>query len=575
MFSVRETVATNKELARQRAIEQVVLFGKRPTTFIEKKAAAIIGHPLINPILNCKIRNSLDVILEFSNVENNNDNDNGDGGGYGVNGSTNDVTLPNFEDPELKNRIRHHLDTVNVEIGSTLKFIRKLPILSVQPIQPIEYTSVLAIRRDSAVNLADFENILFNGRVKYRYMRGTSFAAYVYQNILYSLNTYNVESLEGLDVWQARYAVFLKRTNLAEYAAMKAFYIDTVYFQGVGYDTSFVPKYDVANLKPQDPIPYSVTDASQIDYYYKVDVKSVLKIPDEKIGIFLTFPFKDGHYIKPNGRIRYLGLNNNKSINNAILKSSRLMIDNICSLNDLEAALDNAARSVKLDDIIYRAVYSKSLKEQAVALLIIRRIVGNYVRVGKYIIHVPNEMTILSWTKISCDRMPIMLPPIYEDRIQTNIYVAMIRDIAQSCYNKMGACILASKYFVPEINLSSVYQMLKNDSEKYVFFTMVMQEYPTPMYLNARNALNPTFGDSHIDLSKYSQRKRQFVNTSINERLNDITEPLVDTPNYECTPYDCMELYEFHNDQLKVLVETGDVGLDTDQLVNFITLSIL
>lgn len=553
MFSVRQTIATNQELARQRAIEKSVLFGKTPTTFIEKKAAAITGHPDINPILKCKVAIALDTILKF--VESDND----------------------FENVKIINRIRNHLETINIETGSTLTMVRKLPILSVQPIVPIEYVNVLETEISTVVNIADFEYTMFNGKVKYRYMRETSFATYMYQNIMYFLNTYDVNALEGIDTWLARYAVLLNRTKFSDYVAKKAFYQDIVYFHGVGYDTSFVPKYDVNNLRPQDPIPCSITDESQIDYYYKLNVLRTDQVPIDKIGIFLTFPFKDGHFIKPNGRIRYLGLDNRKRA----LKSVRLMIKNICSVNDIEAALDSAARGMQLDDIIYRAVYSRNLKEQAVALMIIRRIVGNYARVGKYIIQIPNEMTLLSWTKLSCRKNSIILPPIYTDDNKAPHYVSMIQDISQICYDKMGASIICSNHFLPELNLSAIYQLLQTDAEKYIFYTLVLQDYPIPMYYDAREKLKPKFGTAHIDLEKYKQMKRPFINVSMEDRLNSITQPLVDmsddtfTMENKCTPYDCFEMYEFHDEKLKILVTDGDVELDRNQIVNFITLSII
>ncbi|AYP97905.1 GrBNV gp76-like protein-like protein [Mauternbach virus] len=554
MFSVRQMIATNQELARQRAIEKSVLFGKKPTTFIEKKAAAITGHPDINPILQCKISIALDSILKFVDSE------------------------KDFENINVKSRISKYLDTINIETGSTLTLVHKLPILSVQPITPIEYVNVLDTEISTVVNIADFEYSMFNGKVKYRYMRETSFATYMYQNIMYFLNTFDVNSLEGIDTWMARYAVLLNHTKFSDYVAKKAFYQDIVSFGGIGYDTSFVPKYDVNNLRPQDPIPCSITDASQIEYYYKLNVFKTDQVPIDKIGIFLTFPFKNGHFIKPNGRIRYLGLDNRRRV----LKSTRLMIKNICSVNDIEAALDSAARAIQLDDIIYRAVYSRNLKEQAVALMIIRRIVGNYARIGKYIIQIPNEMAVLSWTKLSCHNNPVILPPIYTDDKKATNYVSMIQDISQMCYNKMGASIICSSHFLPELNLSAIYRLLQTDSEKYIFYTLVLQDYPTVMYHDARDKLKPKFGTSNIDLEKYKRRKRPFINVSMDDSLNLFTRQLVDVSDDDnsnmenkCTPYDCFEMYEFHDEKLKILVADGDVELDRNQLVNFITLSIM
>lgn len=551
MFSIRQTTATNSELQRQQMVEDVVLFGKEPTTFIGKKAAAIVQSKSINPIIQAKVAIALDNLLEIASDE------------------------KELEKPDIKCRIREHLANVNIQTGQIIHLPRKLPILSTQPVMPPDYTAPLEITYATMVNIAEFEYQVFRGKVRYRYMRNTSFATYMYQNILYMLDVNDAKLLEGMDVWQAHYAVLLKHTDFNEYVAKKSFYEDQVTYMGISYDTTFVPNYDVNNLQPQDPIPCSVTNQSQINYYYNFDVMNTVSVPDDKLGIFLTFPFKNGHYIKPTGKIRYLGINPPS----ALRKSSRLLIQNICSMNDLESAMDSVARSIRLDEIIYRAVYAPTLREQAVALMIIRRIVGNYARIGKYLVQMPNEMTLLSWTKLECKNSPVILPPQYPSKT-TSLYVSMIQDIAMSCFSKMGAAVICSNYGLPEINYSTVYNLLQTDAEKYIFYTLVLQRYPLPMYYKIRKILKPTFGKNTVDMARYPRFiNLSYTNNTLSDRLNLITTPLVDNKSINddgniCTPYNCSEMYEFNDPQLKSLVLYGDIELNRDQLASFIALSI-
>ncbi|AUQ43958.1 putative gp76-like protein [Esparto virus] len=548
MFSPRQTIATNDELSRQYLVEQILLFDERPTTYIGKKAAAIYGCNNVSTILKYKIYNALDKIQEYAK------------------------NINDFSNESVRRRIYDLLDTIHIDYGITIQLPQKPPILYTQPILPPVFTTTLRTATSTMVNIAEFEHMVFENKAQFRYLNNTSFATYMYQNILQMLNVSNIDTLEGVEMWQAKYAILLNRTNFNDYVARNAFYYDQVNFLGVGYDTSFVPKYDVNSLKVQDSIPATITDQSQIDYYYKLDVRKEQFIPKDKIGIFLTFPFKDGHYIKPSGKIRFLNM---RPLADCTLKSTGLIIKNICGMNDIEAAIDNAARSVKLNDLIYRTVYSKNLKEQAVTLMIIRRIVGEYGRFGKYLVQLPNEFSILSWTKLSCSRIPVILPPIYTST-DTNVYVALVQDISQSCYSKLGASMLCSGFGIPEMNMAGVYQLLTNDAEKYVFYTLVLQVYPNPMYFTARSQLEPNFGQSNINLNKYPVYRRYFTNNTTLERVDMQSQPLVDDSSNnnlsgnKCTPYSCSEMYEFNDRQLNTLVATGDVELNDLQYAHFI-----
>lgn len=545
MFSTRTNFATNDEINRQQRIQDVILFGKRPTTLLEKKAAAISGHPTINPIIQAKIAKTLPTILKLVLHDKNNLN-------------------------VIKQQIKNYLRTVKLRKGDVIRLNRNLPILTLQPEIIPEYNVLLDVVPSVSVNILEFEYLCFNNRTLYRYLTDTSFAAYLFQNILYSLNVQTVKQLEGNNAWQARLALLLDRTDFNDYVAKTVFYTDEIQYMGVVYDCKFVPKYDVNNLITQESINEHITDYSLINYYYSLDVRRVKQVPLKNIGIFLTFPFKDGHYIQPSGKIVYL----NKFTD--IKKSVRLTISELCNMSDIEFAIESAARTLTLDDVTYHAIYAKTLLEQAIALMIIRRLIGDILTLDTYRIQIPTELNILSWTKLACSNSKIILPPNYKSK-DTPMYVGLIQDIAQSCNSKLGAAMLCSSFYIPEINISNVYDTLTTDAEKYILFTIILQDYTISMYYVARQRLNPIFGRSAIDLSKYPKFTRQYNDTTVSDRLDSLTEPLLAPTDINsgvsiCPPYKCMEMYEFTNPQLNDLVKFGDTEMDEHQIANFIAL---
>lgn len=549
MFSTRTDFANNDELNRQIEIENVVLYGKTPTTFIMKKAAAIYGHKKINIIGQAKIRQSLDYILSFVT-------------------STDDL-----KNEKTRERIRNFLKSVNIEIGTTLMLPKKLPILTLQP-EPIpSYTKILDTTVISPVNIGDFEYLCFKNKIRFRYLKDSNFATYMYQNILNYLNAGSSDELIGNQSWQAQLALLIEATDFSDYAAMQAFYDDTISYRGVSYDTSFVPKYDVKSLEPQDPMNTHINDARMIDYYYSLDERRTSKVPINMIGIFLTFPFKNGHYIRPTGKIVHLKL---KSYNT--LQSSRIAISNLCDMYDIESAIESAARTIPLDDAIYYAVYSKNLKEQSIALLILRRLIGDVLTIGEEHINIPSEINVLSWTKKSCNNQKLVLPIQIQDR-NYKIYLELIQDIAASCCDKLTASLICSNYFIPEIHITEIYSFLTNDAEKYILFTLILQEYRIESYYLALKNLKPNFGRSIIDLSRYEPNNRLYMDTIITDRLDTMSEPLllpsdINSDVNICSPYSCPEMYEFTNPQLNDLAKYGDAILDQDQLSNLISLMV-
>lgn len=547
MFSTRKEFASNDEIIRQQAITDVIIYGNNPTTLSTKKAAAIFGHKSINVVGRTKIRQTLDYILTFIS-------------------SDDDLLID-----KNKERIRNYLKSVNINKGTSIILTRKPPIFTLAPELIPPYNIELDTMIISPGNIGDFEYLCFNNNIRFRYLKTTGFAAYMFQNLLHSLNAASSDELIGNELWQAQLAILLERTEFNNYIAMQAFYDDQVLYRGVVYDTSFVPKYAVKNLDPQDTINPKINGNEMITYYYSLNERKEKKIPTEMMGIFLTFPFKNGHYIRPTGEIVHLQL---KSYNT--LRSSRISITNMCNLDDIESAIESVARSIPLNDAIYHAVYSKNLNEQSIALLIIRRLVGNTLTIGDERINIPTEINVLSWSKKACTATSLALPIKIEDK-SSQFYLELIQDIAESCGDKLTATLLCHQYMIPEMNITDVYSKLKTDAERYILFTLILQEYRHESFYSARKKLNPKFGKSVIDLSKYPPNNRMYNDTLMPDRLDAISTPLLVPSDSNsgvtvCNPYNCMELYEFVDPQLNELVRTGDVSLDAEQLSNLITL---
>jgi hypothetical protein len=591
MFSIRNVAAssspTSDEIRRQRIVQRIVLGERYPITLFEKKAAAISRQKFIDVVLTAKIAKSLNSVCELFRDE------------------------ADLYETETKNNILAFLDTVRIEDGDALRLPLKLPIFA-QPSSfiddnksPNEFN--FQLEPISNVNLLEFEYLCFKNRTLFKYYADTSFAVYVYQNLLYSLNVTDVKSLyeedeekdnndnnnnnnnddDNDDAWRKRFLLLLYETNVNESVAYNAFYDDSVIYKNLEYDSSFVPKYDVKKLIPVTEIVATSTDQYMIDYYYSIDISKQHEIPEQNIGIFLTFPFKNGYYVYPNGTVMYANVP--KLRKRSVITS----ISAICDVSDIEAAVDSVARRITKDDALSYAVYAKNLIHQAVALMVLRRICGNYVDVPSLNANVrlPNEYDILSWTRISCYRQAtsssqkgrILLPVNFKSPTgESN--ANLVRDIAASCATKIGATILCSRYRIPEIDLHYVFTRLSSDAELYVFYTLLLQDYSNFSYHAARYKLNPIFGqDTSIDLSSYEVSKRSFNDhdlRDVNERLNSIVEPLLSSsqsnnrvyPN--CSPYKCPNLYEFTNPKLRDLVAREDTELDDYQFASFIALCV-
>lgn len=551
MFKLRDTLPTDDEIRRQNIIRRIIFRTAEPLTLLEKKAAAITGHPSIDPILTAKAFKKLPEILSELRDE------------------------ADLLDAEFRNRLAKTLAATRLEPNDPIILPRKKPIF-VSPVTltappPLAPLEILSTRAISSVSLAEFEALAFNSKILYKYYKDTSFASYLFQNLIYSQNLMNRAQLSDLHSnaqqnWQTRLASLLYIANANERLATDVFYSDTVEHKGFEYDVSFVPKYDVLSIQPLSEIEPPASEQSMINYYYSVDLATEKVVPKRYLGIFLSFPFKSGYYVHPNGSIVFTNLPriDRQSVVGAFAR--------ICDVSDIEAAVENVAAQVSLDDAVSYAAYAKTLTAQGVALMVARRIVGRdtiYLPTAAISLRLDDEQNLLSWMNFSCVRGQILLPILYGSPTGDRT-VALIRDIAASCRSKIGAAIVCSSYVVPEIDINYAHTRLVTDAERYVLYTLVLQQYPKGMYYAARNALRPEFGTRDLDMSGYERSvRRSNVNvTPKNYRALMFSDDPGPVPN-NCTTDRCLDNYEFTDPQLKALSLADDDNGDEIELSEY------
>lgn len=614
MFDVRQEFASAEEVARQDLMWSVIrgesVLDGEPTTGAEgstimKKTAAIYGHRQINPVHQVKIYKSLDSVLQLLADEDATDVD--------------DIFNKHTIRHVVKNKIKSVLDNTSVDVNDVLQLPVRPPVLAYSPEPPFTYDFKLPLRATTGVSLFAFELMAFNNRVIYQYYEGVTFSSYFYHNTMYMLGVSDADRLETDDRWQARLALIVKRTDFTDTVTMAAFYEDTVRYRGVGYDTSFVPDYDVysmtqasrigcdmAKSKPPPPPP-QCTDSECINYKKRsddttiddsvalliyravLDVRRTDKVPHEYMSIFLTFPFKDGHYIRPDGTVIYLdvGLPRRSSVT--------LTIHRICDMSTLEQDVADAARTLRLQDVLAYALHAERLESQGVALLIMRQMIGNVIDVNGIKIRLPYANEVLDWFARPCvdksnDCARVIMPKGGKDENSVAIAVALVQDIAGSVRSKLAAAFVCSSFHLKESDYRDVYDRLATDAELYVFFTLVIQQYNLNAYRHHRDRLKPKFdtkdsfqySDPMAFLAnKYRMYARPYADSSVQSRLDAFTVPLVTPTDVSaaivkpiCNPDRCMELYEFSDPQLKTLAATGNVDLTHFQIASYITLCI-
>lgn len=552
MFKLRDTLPTDDEIRRQNIIIRVVFGRANPLTSLEKKAAAVIGRSSADPLIVAKTLKNLPEILSFVNSD------------------------ADLLEINVRNRINELVKSTRLSYADPVWLPAKPPVfvspnaLTVADSTPRPFPDV-GVSAISRVSLQDFETFAFNSKILYKYYKNTSFASYLFQNLIYSQNLVNSKKLDTLwddesRNWQSRLASLLYVTNANEQVATDAFYSDVVVYGEVSYNVDFVPSYDVRSIQPLSKIVPSATEQEMINYYYSFDPSKVKIVPKRYIGIFLSFPFRAGYHIRPDGTVLFSNL---PTIDRHSIAST---FTRVCDITDIEAAIENIARRVTLNDALSYAAYAKTLTAQGIALMVVRRIVSNdivYVPSIQTKLHLDDEYNMLSWMTFSCKRGQILLPVWYKSPTGDK-NIALVRDIARSCRTKLGATVICSTYYISEVDINYVYTYLTNDAERYVLYTLVLQQYANAAYFAARNALRPKFGTATVDLSAYTVSERSSAPMLAHEDYQNamFEDPLIVPAS--CFDDDCMDNYEFTDPQLRQLTLDDDVELTERQLSEYI-----
>lgn len=565
MYKLRDTFPTNDERSRQHKIQKIII-GELPVTRVEKLAASILNNEYINSSRSFKLEKNIQAIQSILN--------------------TNDLT----DDAlifEKRRPILQLVENTKFQIGDKfqLSFKSKIPTWFPEPNkQSIIQWSVLP---SINVSLADFQQLLFNNKIIQPYYKNINFVDYIVTNLKYFLDIQEIEEITDNLLDQAKLLLFIDKTDYNEYTLIRAFYDNTLTYNNVIFDTSFVPKYPVLELKHQfEPI-INNDYAKEIEYWNSIDLSTIQSIPLEYLAIFMVFPFKNGFYVQPDGKIMKIPvkLQNRMSLINTL--------DSICSINDLEAILDETSKFYSIEEVLNWTLYEKSLRNVGLGILLLRRYYGNILTINPFKIALPTEYNVLSWLSLQCTNKNsskgIILPINDDSRHSIDklnqtaiITIALIRDIISSCQTAFGASVLCSNYCILEIDMYKVFKQLKTPTEKYVFLLLIYQYYPYYNYHRAIKALHTqvTFGrDTTIDVLKlYKPSIRRYVNASIETKLSTISMEIVRPQDLNnkvvtCSPSLCPDLYEFTDPQLNELAKTNSVTFYTPkQIANYIDL---
>lgn len=563
MYKLRKVFPNNKELSRQKKIQRII-FGARPFTKLDKLAAAVLNNSYINSTRAFKIEKRGEQILELLN---------------------NDDLTDQYTIQKKRNDILQIINSTKFEKGNIfqLSHKNKIKTLYFEPTPPIHIKWTIA--QKTYVSLAEFERIMFDNNVFIRYYENVKFIDYIVENLKHYLNIQSIDEIADNLIWQARLLQFIDATDYNEYTLIKSFYENKIMYNNIIYDTKFIPKYPVLELKHQILPTTKFNNDKEINYWNSINLSSIDKIPLEYLSIFMVFPFKDGFYIQPNGTIIKIPLKPIKR------KSLIVTIDSVCSLDDLEAVLDQTSQLYKVDEILNWTVYGKTLKHVGLGILLLRRYYGNILTISSYKIALPNEYNVLSWLALQCTNaetsLGVLLPLSGYSTIKNHtadITVNLIRDIIKTCQTAFGAAILCSNYCILESDMYLVYQQLNTPTEKYIFLILVFQYYPYYTYHKAIKSIKGEleFGnDTSINvLDLYKPSVRNYKNIPIEEKLQSLSIPMVRKQDLTstvntCDPTKCPELYEFVNPQLNELARTGTIKFQTPkEFANYIDLCI-
>lgn len=303
-----------------------------------------------------------------------------------------------------------------------------------------------------SVSLYNFETMAFDNRTAFSLYPDCLFSTYFYQNAMYSLNIATPSALKNDNRWQAKLANLLHHTKFSEYVALEAFYVNYIEINGIVYDTSFVPKYKVRDLKRRayrldrssllkyinknnnktlesingtfdkhtdaiseeyiqndgvcsskscEYVKY-ISDEDMFIYRDQINIKSIQIIPQRYLKIFSIFPFKDGHYVDSSGKIHAVYFNKPAPVQT--VTSLVATLRQIYRAENMEAAIYECATLYKFKQLLSFVAYNDNLDLQGIGLIVLRAMCGNYIEIGDSgrLLRLPYANEVLAWLKHYC-----------------------------------------------------------------------------------------------------------------------------------------------------------------------------
>lgn len=301
------------------------------------------------------------------------------------------------------------------------------------------------------VSLYNFETMAFDNKTAFSLYPNCLFSTYFYQNTMYYLNL-TQNALKNDNRWQAKLSNLLHHTKFSEYVALEAFYVNSITTDGIVYDTSFVPKYKVRDLKRRahrlnansvlisnnktaesikipivgtfnrhtdaisdeylqnnsicsskscEYVKY-ISDNKMFEFRDQINIKSIQIIPERYLKIFSIFPFKDGHYVDSSGKIHVIYLNKPTDVKSTTSLVATLR--QVYRAKNMESAIYECATLYKFKQLLSFVAYNNNLDLQGMGLIVLRAMCGNYIKIeesGK-LLRLPYSNEVLAWLKYYC-----------------------------------------------------------------------------------------------------------------------------------------------------------------------------
>lgn len=580
-----------EEFDRQIEIYNTLLLNAKLDTGIKYVAIAIYNaHPDID-IRNAKrIEKLLDKLEELLKHKNLND-------------ICNDKTLQDNIKKKLielnvKNVVIQKKDIFELKI-KPIEFEEcmlksKLAKLNLLPLSK-SYKLSINLEVTKNENLQDFEKLIFNSNVFYHFYPHMSFALYLFNNALYNLNVKTFSEINNYDDnFFTKLCYLINECNYDESIVKSFFFQNDIYINEIYYDVSFIPKYNINNITPLSrnlPITYLNTK-DYINYWNNLDLTKTKIIKYEFIKLFKIFPLKQSYYIYPDGKTVFLNVKKYSTDEKYI---SHLI--SLCTVNKIENYIYDILNFLTVDDLFSYAAHINDLKKQGYALFLLRIICGPVYIFENIQIPLPTIMDVLEWVDCTfyddSKDLKILLPKSNINCTNNPQYircVSLIKYIVQNAGSKFNACLLCSRFSIPEAFFTSLYTEFrdKNNEMTYVILTIISQQYNNKLFYLKRENLKVNFtikpkmeeddDNDIINIEDYEKEFKAFPKAYYNKKINETIPYIAPLNMYKvlntfCVDANNFEKYEFSNARLQKLVKVGlDIKLTSAELGRLIYL---